>query len=90
MDKNQASTSLCGFLLWRSSFLPLVISKVGRMVLDLRPPPGYAGGAVAPPASECSYYRLRLTRSFSISSETVITRELAWKPRWAMIMFVNS
>src|SRR5207245_11065891 len=35
-------------------------------------------------------YRLRFTRSCSISSEAVMTREFAWKPRSAMIMFVNS
>ena len=30
-----------------------------------------------------------LTRSFSISSDVVITRAFAWNPRCAMIMFVN-
>ena len=34
-------------------------------------------------------YLLMLTRSWRISSEVVITRELAWKPRSAMIMLVN-
>ena len=31
-----------------------------------------------------------LTRSSSTWSEVVITRELAWKPRWARIRLVNS
>src|SRR3954468_7451201 len=39
--------------------------------------------------SQLSDYRLRFTRSCSISSEVEMTRELAWKPRWAVIMFVN-
>ena len=34
-------------------------------------------------------YRLRLTSSWSISSEVVITRPLAWNPRWAVIIPVN-
>src|SRR3954451_18727316 len=36
------------------------------------------------------HYRLRLTRSWRISSELVITRLLAWKPRWATISPVHS
>src|SRR3954451_24577476 len=36
------------------------------------------------------HYRLRLTRSWRISSELVITRLFAWKPRWATIRPVNS
>ena len=35
-------------------------------------------------------YRLMLTRSLSISSAVEMTRELAWKPRCALIMSVNS
>ena len=34
--------------------------------------------------------RLMLTSSSSTWSEVVITREVAWKPRWAMIRLVNS
>ncbi len=35
-------------------------------------------------------YRFRFTSSVSISSAVVITRALAWKPRCAIIMLVNS
>src|SRR4051812_47298522 len=41
------------------------------------------------PTTSVRRYLLRLTRSWSISSEVLITRELAWKPRWAVIMVVN-
>src|SRR5690606_9581788 len=35
-------------------------------------------------------YLFRLTRSSSMLSDVVMTRALDWKPRWAMIMLVNS
>src|SRR3954463_710813 len=42
------------------------------------------------PGSRQAFSRLRVTRSCSIWSAVEITRELAWKPRCALIMFVNS
>ena len=59
---------------------------------DLAAPAGRAEGAVQAPSGtrKPRDYRLMLTRSFSMSSEVVITFEFAWKPRSAMIMFVNS
>src|SRR3712207_3771493 len=36
------------------------------------------------------YQRLRLTSSWRISSEVVMIRLLAWKPRWAITRLVNS
>ena len=52
------------------------------------------GGGLAPSTDRSTVtfedYRLRLTRSLSTSSDAVITRLFAWKPRWAMIKFVNS
>lgn len=51
-----------------------------------------AGPVVSPDrASRFSRpYRFRLTSSWSISSAEVMTRALDWKPRWAVIMLVNS
>src|SRR5690606_35030005 len=42
------------------------------------------------PTNEPIHYRFRFTSSCSISSDVVMTRELAWKPRWVTIMLVNS
>ena len=54
-----------------------------------------AGASTPTVGGEASFrfpgsHRLRLTRSCRISSEVVMTRELAWKPRWATIRLVNS
>ena len=41
-------------------------------------------------ASALQFYRFMLISVSSISSETVMIFELPWKPRWVMIMSVNS
>src|SRR5690554_1281103 len=51
---------------------------------------GRARGGVPPLARRNVHYRFRLTSSCNISSLAVITRAFDWKPRCAMIMFVNS
>ncbi len=44
----------------------------------------------APPGEFFPYYRFKLIRVSSISSEVVIIFEFDWNPRWVMIMSVNS
>src|SRR3954454_22330576 len=65
----------------------------GRRLSPSRRPPPAAPSPRAPtqgsPTSVRRYYRLRLTSSSSIESAVEITRELAWKPRCAVIMLVN-
>ena len=55
-------------------------------------PPGAFGPSLAPSsgAAAIKNYRFRLSASWFSSSAVVITRELAWKPRWKVSRFVNS
>src|SRR3954452_8492396 len=58
-----------------------------RAAPQLRCCPDHGCGRHGLPASA---QRLMLMRSWRISSDAVIMRELAWNPRWAMIRLVNS
>src|SRR5262249_15121160 len=63
-----------------------IASEIGIGTLT-RPVKGGIRGALPKNLRD---YRFKFTRSWRISSEVVITREFAWKPRWATIKLVNS
>lgn len=65
--------------------------RVGRRLL----PDGGRGAPHVPlqdggPLTGLRSYRFRFTSSANISSAVVMTRALAWKPRCAVIILVNS
>ena len=80
-----------------------LVLLIGRRPVDLREPATALAAArsqsspaeqapvgARPGTCEAADQRLMLTSSSSTWSEVVMTRELAWKPRWARIRLVNS